>query len=195
MIFAARTVPRGRPIFSPFYSVKWRKMAVGRFAQGRKGSCSHFFSILQYKMEKKWPSAVQNKMSQKWAPNEGSFWVPGKMSSNWRGRWLKATSPLSEMAGLGPEVAQTQDLSAPPSIPALVPKTFLRHSSKLRSSGSFGWTQSRGHGAPGKNGHFIPGTISFISAEYRKSISISCGHFFLILAILGYASVSIIRTS
>ena len=79
-----------------FYSVKWRKMAVGRFAQGRKGSCSHFFSILQYKMEKKWPSAVQNKMSQKWAPNEGSFWVPGKMSSNWRGRWLKATSPCQK---------------------------------------------------------------------------------------------------
>ena len=96
VIFAARTVPRGRPIFSPFYSVKWRKMAVGRFAQGRKGSCSHFFSILQYKMEKKWPSAVQNKMSQKWAPNEGSFWVPGKMSSNWRGRWLKATSPCQK---------------------------------------------------------------------------------------------------
>ena len=29
-------------------------MVAGRFAQGREGSCSHFFSILHCKMETKW---------------------------------------------------------------------------------------------------------------------------------------------
>ena len=62
-------------------------MAAGRLAQGRKGSCSHFFSILHCKMKKKWAvifaatigapgaahffSILQCKMVKKW-PQDGS---------------------------------------------------------------------------------------------------------------------------
>ena len=63
-------------------------MAAGRFAQGRERSCSHFFSILHCKMEKKWTvifaartgapgaahffSILQCKMEKKW-PQDGSL--------------------------------------------------------------------------------------------------------------------------
>ena len=48
-------------------------MAAGPFAALGEPCCGQFFTVLQCEMEEKWPSAVQNKMSQKWAQNEGSF--------------------------------------------------------------------------------------------------------------------------
>ena len=57
-------------------------MAAGRFAQGRKGSCSQFFSILHCKMETKWAVLF---LARKGAPGAAHFFfiLQCKMLRKW----------------------------------------------------------------------------------------------------------------